>query len=329
MLIVFDYDPKRNLGLIKSDFLGNIREAFSEFDAQASIKKRKTNFRHIPTRKYCITKGGKFHIGLTSEIIKYVKKLGMPYRIAFSDEFKKAFVCSYPFHDQPLAEIKKPDNYQIRPYQEEGVVKAIRIGNGIFLLKTAAGKSYIIAKLVATVNKYRGKTKTLIIVPTIQLVEQMYSDLISYGFSPSKISRWSGQYSINPSADIIIASTSILLSKTQDLSILSHIDLLLVDECLRKNTKITTLKGEIPIQDIKIGDYVLSYNKNQKVNEYKKVLEVHTNLTKSNSYNFFLKIELENGLIIETTPNHKIYTTNRGFIRADQLKSSDDIKIFG
>ena len=230
MIITFEYDESRDMGVIRSDFLENIRTHFSEFDPQAKIKKLKSNYRHIPSRRFCITKGGKFHLGMTTEIIKYVKSLGLQYRIFFTDEFKKAFMCSYPFFEKPLVDIVKPENYQIRPYQEEGIEKALKTGNGVFLLKTAAGKSYIIAKLIATINTYQKNTKALIIVPTIQLVEQNYKDLINSGFSANFVSKWSGTNTLNPSANIIIASSNILLSKTQDLSILSHVNLLIVDE---------------------------------------------------------------------------------------------------
>ena len=231
MIIVFDYDESRKLGILKSDALDYIRESFSQFDEQAAIKKRVSRYKHIPSRLYCITKGGKFELGMTSDIIRFVKKSGVPYRMSFTDAFKKAFLCAYDFADLPLAEINKPPKYQDRYYQEESIKKAIKIGNGIFLLKTAAGKSYIIGKLIATIFKYKGKQKALIVVPTIQLVDQMYEDLLFFGFSAESISRWSGSYKLDPTADIIIASSAILLSPTQDLSILSHIDLLIVDEC--------------------------------------------------------------------------------------------------
>ena len=90
---------------------------------------------------------------------------------------------------------------------------------------------------------------------------------------------------------------------------------------------VSTDKGKIKIEDIKVGDKVLSYNENTKNAEYKEVKKHYKNLHKSSSYNHFLKIEMENGKILECTPNHKIYTNNRGYTRADGLTEDDDIVV--
>jgi superfamily II DNA or RNA helicase len=231
MIITFNYDENRKLAIIESEFLDLIRENFSEFDENAKIKKRVLNFRYIPTRKYCITKSGKYEIGLTSEIIKYIKSVGLPFKLFFTESFKEAFASSYSFYEEGLAEIVKPENYQERFYQEDSIKKALKVGKGIFLLKTAAGKTFIMAKLIATINKNLKTNKTLIIVPTIQLVEQTYKDFLYFGFSDTDLCKWSGSNKLNEEAKIIIASSSILLSKSQDVSVLSKINLLLIDEC--------------------------------------------------------------------------------------------------
>ena len=114
------------------------------------------------------------------------------------------------------------------------------------------------------------------------------------------------------------------MSSKTDLSLLDNIDILLVDECIRKNTLISTIKGDIKIQNIKIGDFVKSFNKITNKIEYKPVLNTWKNLNKSNSYEEFLEIELENGNIVHLTPNHKVYT-DKGYKRADELSESDNI----
>lgn len=243
MIVTFDYDSSRKLGVLKTDLLDFIRHKFSQYDETAKIKRRVTGFKYIPTRLYSITKAGKFELGLTVDILKVLKEECPIYRVLFTEEFKKAFFSSYEFADSPLAEINTPPNYQERYYQEESIKRALKIGNGIFLLKTAAGKTYILGKLIATIQKYKPKTKTLIIVPTIQLIEQVYNDFSYFGYDMSTVSKWSGSYSLNEKSDIIIASSNILLSKSQDVSILSSIDLLVVDEChmLKKDTQISKL----------------------------------------------------------------------------------------
>ena len=108
---------------------------------------------------------------------------------------------------------------------------------------------------------------------------------------------------------------------------LKSLSLLLVDECLKAGTLIKTIDGDKPIEQLKTDDIILSYNITNNIDEYKKVTQVHKNLPTSQSYTTFKKITLENGFIIEVTPNHKIFTTNRGYVRADELTYSDDLKI--
>ena len=54
-------------------------------------------------------------------------------------------------------------------------------------------------------------------------------------------------------------------------------DLLVADECLVKNTVIETHKGPKAIQNVKVGDYILSFNHMTDTVEYKKVLRTMKN----------------------------------------------------
>jgi hypothetical protein len=163
----------------------------------------------------------------------------------------------------------------------------------------------------------------LILVPNIQLVEQTYNDFLEYGIDSNLISKWTGNYEYT-CTKIVIANNQILLSKTQDKGVLDQFNMIVCDECLRKNTLVKTNKGEIPIQDIKIGDLVYSFSEKTNTVELQPVLNTWNNLQKSNGFNYFLKIETENGHVIQVTPNHKIYT-KRGKVRADNLTPDDEI----
>jgi len=91
--------------------------------------------------------------------------------------------------------------------------------------------------------------------------------------------------------------------------------------CLNENSLISTIDGKKKIKDIVVGDTVLNVNA--------KNLEVMTNeveqIHKREYSGELIIIELENGEILEITPNHKIFTFNRGWIRADKIKEIDDI----
>lgn len=92
--------------------------------------------------------------------------------------------------------------------------------------------------------------------------------------------------------------------------------------CLVPNTKITTSNGLKNVQDITTDDLVYSFNTNTKNTELKNVIETY-----ERDYDGeLIEIKTDNHTI-RCTPNHKIFTTNRGFVRADEISIEDDILI--
>ena len=69
---------------------------------------------------------------------------------------------------------------QFRDYQIDAIWYAIQSDRCLLLSPTASGKSLVIYTLVRYYHLM--KLKTLILVPTTSLVEQMYSDFIDYGW---------------------------------------------------------------------------------------------------------------------------------------------------
>ena len=67
--------------------------------------------------------------------------------------------------------------FEIRDYQLDAFAHAIKKKRALMLSPTASGKSLIIYLLAAYLSK-----KTLIVVPTISLVQQMAGDFKSYGY---------------------------------------------------------------------------------------------------------------------------------------------------
>ena len=94
--------------------------------------------------------------------------------------------------------------------------------------------------------------------------------------------------------------------------------------CFPEDTKIETNDGNKDIKNISIGDIVYSYNENKNKIELKPVEEIY----KREYSGELICIELDNGNIIKCTPNHKIYTTNRGYIEAKDISENDDILIY-
>ena len=79
----------------------------------------------------------------------------------------------------------KGKSIKLRDYQIDAIEYALKSHRALLVSPTASGKSLIIYSLVRY-YKMMG-LKTLILVPTTSLVEQMYSDFEDYGWSSGNI----------------------------------------------------------------------------------------------------------------------------------------------
>ena len=197
----------------------------------------KSNSPFVQARLYCITPSGKFEIGLLGEITDYFFKKGI--NVDIDNDIKSYYNPLSITEDYTLKEL----NLKYRSYQESSIKKCLIQGRGVVVLPTAGGKTYVMAGLILNINNILNKKiKTLVTVPSIQLVEQTYQDFLNYGLT--NITKWSGKNKPDfENSDIIIAGTQILLSKSTDLSILSDIDLFLCDEThvIRKGNTINKI----------------------------------------------------------------------------------------
>lgn len=178
---------------------------------------------------------------------------------------------------------------------------------------------------------FNSAARTLIIVPSVQLVDQLQKDFCEYGIDGRLIAKLRGGMSKREKRENDVSKAQIVVASRQSLQ--EHMkeipspDILICDECLREGSFISTIDGVKKIEDIKKDDLVLSYNEKECLYEYKEVEQIHRNLKTSNSYDYFLEIELDDGKKITVTPNHKFFTKNRGYVRADELTFEDDLVI--
>ncbi len=89
--------------------------------------------------------------------------------VDIANEFSVAEAASF------IEQLNSP--FEVRDYQLKAFLYAIRNKRGLLISPTASGKSFIIYLITRYLN-----TKTLIIVPTVSLVSQLYKDFIDYGF---------------------------------------------------------------------------------------------------------------------------------------------------
>lgn len=126
-----------------------------------------------------------FPFGLLLEYIKLHKKYFKDYDLKADNEVKEIY-------KSPKIPIKYDLSLQPRPYQKEAIEICLKSSKGIIRSATASGKSLIISYIIKNILKNRNITKVrrnIIVVPSIQLVEQFYNDMIEYGINEKYIGR--------------------------------------------------------------------------------------------------------------------------------------------
>lgn len=200
-----------------------IREYFSI----PNPAKRAGSKHFISSRLYSITPSGKFDVGLVSLIVEFLKKENLQYHL--DKQLSSQFIVGFSDIPEKLVGF---EIYDYIYYQEEAIRLCLKIGRGIVLLPTAAGKTLTCAGLIENfkVSAKKPNLFVLVVVPSIQLVEQTCSDFIQYGIF--NVHKWSGKNKLDTDCGgIIVTNTQNLLSKKVDLSFLADVDLLLIDEC--------------------------------------------------------------------------------------------------
>ena len=93
---------------------------------------------------------------------------------------------------------------KVRDYQIDAVQHAISTNRSLIISPTASGKSLIIYFLVR--YYHMAGHKTLILVPTTSLVEQMYSDFQDYGWSSGYCQKIYQGYDREVTKDVVIST---------------------------------------------------------------------------------------------------------------------------
>jgi superfamily II DNA or RNA helicase len=206
------------------DRLSMIRENFSI--SNPSYRRGSSHF--TPSRLYAITPQGKFDIGLLGEIVTFLELSHCPYNIP--EKLSKIF------NPKNSVEVLSFEEKPYRDYQEKSIQAALKQGRGVVVIPTAGGKTLIMAGIIKSITTR--EDKVLVIVPSIQLVEQTANDFREYGLN--NVSKWSGNNEFNPESNIVVVGSQILMSEKTDLSVLDDFGYLLVDEVhsLKRGNKI-------------------------------------------------------------------------------------------
>ena len=95
--------------------------------------------------------------------------------------------------------------------------------------------------------------------------------------------------------------------------------------CFTKGTKVKTLLGNKDINELFIGEEVLTYNEELKINEYKKIVDI---FTFRNMKETLYTVTLDNNEQISATHLHRIYVKRNGvfqYFRAEEVRINDKV----
>ncbi len=92
-------------------------------------------------------------------------------------------------------------------------------------------------------------------------------------------------------------------------------------QCFKEGTLVKTCEGNKPIEDIKVGDLVYSYNEQTKTNELKEVTQLFRNETYE-WYHIYVNDEE-----IVCTASHPFYIVNKGYVKAEDLEINDSVML--
>ena len=123
---------------------------------------------------------GKIYTGLYPYIVNWCKENGV--QVVDGTKIKDTKVDISKV-DEFIKALKIP--MEVRDYQKEAFIHAVKKNRCLLLSPTASGKSLIVY-LLTRFNQLRIKNKILIIVPTTSLVEQLYKDFKDYGYDSDK-----------------------------------------------------------------------------------------------------------------------------------------------
>jgi len=174
------------------------------------------------------------------------------------------------------------------------------------------GKTYTALAIAAKL-----KQKTLIITHTTNLRNQWAAEIRHMmGIEPAII----GSGEVNIDSSIVVGNVQTLY-RNIDL-IRKEFGLVVMDECLDYNSRVTTREGPKTIGTIVNSETfcdVLSWDEKTKNMEYKPILKHF----KHKQDEDMIKFVFENKSVLKCTMNHNVYSYNKGKIAAEYLMEDD------
>lgn len=207
----------------------------------------------------------------------------------------------------------------LRPYQKEAkkrVYKSLHQHRKTMLqLPTGAGKTVTFCSMISEAVEHG--QKVMVLAHRKELLSQAKGSLKKYGLdavvlAPGEIHK--------PNANLFVASVPTVNSRINKggKSLPKDIGFIVTDECFPSNIEVD---GR-PISEIKVGDYVRSYNHLSGKVEHKKVLATMRNFAPT----AMVTVKFQDGQEITATAGHPFYSANkREYISAISLKPNEEV----
>lgn len=161
-------------------------------------------------------------LGLLTDFLRFHKKQYPDYKLVVDNEIKDIIKRE----DVSDFELEQCKLWNYRDYQELCIKKALEYKRGIIRACTGAGKTLIIYGIIKNLLKYNKISNAIIIVPSVSLIKQFYSDIIEYGIDENDVGMFYSK--IKEFDKKIIISTWQTLKNRKD--IVPSFDCIIVDE---------------------------------------------------------------------------------------------------
>ena len=174
--------------------LKKLNEAYIRFECERNIAQELSDYFTFYVPGYQFTPAYKSRIwdgkirladlrtfNIYHGLVPYIQKFCEEREYTLELEKEVNITNNFSLHEakQFISSLNLP--VEVRDYQLEAFVKAIRNKRMLLLSPTASGKSLILYLILSNIQE-QNYSKGLLIVPTTSLVEQMYSDFKSYGY---------------------------------------------------------------------------------------------------------------------------------------------------
>lgn len=128
---------------------------------------------------------------------------------------------------------------------------------------------------------------------------------------------------VHPQSPIAVGGIDTLNARHDKLAqFINTVRLWDIDECFPAGTPISTPHGDVPIESVRTGNVVVSFDDRTGCFENRRVLSVMRNKAPRTMFDIVI-----NGRHIRTTAGHPFWT-RRGWIEAKDLTTDDDIRVY-